>query len=171
MGYVHDTAMVIFTALEEMFFTVGTWTLTQASNIWTWNHTAAANVSIAHIPIRLPQNSAAYKGAFLKSIDIWWSNATANINDIVPTIYKVTLPTLLTGGSGPSVAAQTFTYDASHDTTAKRYTQDQHRMTITLSTPIWVDNNGEVFVQLSIDAASSSVVKLQAVRANYTLRL
>jgi hypothetical protein len=168
MGYVHDTAMSIDTPLQNVIATVGTWTMVVASNLWTYNHTAAANISILKVPLVLPKNSVAGKGAKLVSVDIWWSNATADLTDNSAILYKATLP--IQAGT-LAAAVVTTTYDSGHDTAAKRYTQAQHKMTLTVTTPAWVDDDEEYFIEITNNAAASSVVKLQAIRANYTLRM
>ena len=64
----------------------------------------------------------------------------------------------------------TTTYDTGHDTAAKRLTLAQHKMTLTLSTPEWVDEDENFYVELTVDAAATSVVKLFGARANYVFR-
>ena len=92
MGYVHDTAMSILTPMSMVTSTVGTWTMVVASNLWTLNHTAADNTSIEKIPLLLPANSVAGKGAKLTSVDIWWSNATADVDALSAILYKSSIP-------------------------------------------------------------------------------
>ena len=65
----------------------------------------------------------------------------------------------------------TTTYDADHDTAAERYAVAQHKMTLTVTTPEWVDEDAEYFVELTLDSAATSVIKLQGARANYDLRV
>jgi len=168
MGYVHDTASSMLTQLSSITATVGTWAMTVASHIWTLNKTAAADTSVLKIPLILPGNAAALKGAYLKSIDIWWINATANLNDITAALYTCDLPAQ---AGTQAVANPTLTYDTAHATSAQRYTQAQHQMTMTLSTPFWVDQGRECYLELTVNAAATSAIKLQAVRSNYTLRL
>ncbi len=171
MGYVNDTSMSAFTTPAECTGTVGTWAMAQASHAWTLNHTAADNTSLVKIPLKLPANSKALKGALLKSIDIFFSNATADCDAVSAELYVATLPTAGTGGSLAPGSAVTCTYDADHDTAAKRYAQATHRMTLNVTTPVWIDEDNEAYVELTIDAAATSVVKLMGARANYTLRI
>jgi hypothetical protein len=168
MGYVNDTHMSAFTAPEEMTATVGTFTMTVASNIWTLNKTAADNTSVVKIPLKLPANSVALKGAYLESVDIWWDCGTAANDAVSAAIFKSTLPA---NGSALATASVTFSYDTGHDTAAERLTLASHKMTLTITTPFWVDEDNEVYVELTIDAAAGSVDKLQGARANYTLRI
>ena len=168
MGYVHDTAMSILTPLLSVVPTVGTWAMAVASNVWTLNKTAGDNTSVLKIPMLLPENGAAGKGAKLTSVDIWWSNATADVDALSAVLYKSTLPAQ---AGSLTAASVTTSYDTGHDTAAERITQAQHKMTLTVTTPAWVDDDEEYFVELTVDAAAGSVVKLQAARANYTLRV
>jgi hypothetical protein len=168
MGYVHDTAMSLFISVAAFTVTVGTWAMTVASHLWTLNHTAADNTSVIKIPIKLQGNSASYKGSFLKSIDIWWINATADLDALSAEIYAATLPAQ---AGTLTASAQTFTYDSAHDSAAKRITQAVHYMKLTLTTPIWMNNDYEVYVELTVDAAATSAIKLYGARANFTLRM
>jgi hypothetical protein len=70
-----------------------------------------------------------------------------------------------------TVASQTFAYDSGHDTTAKRKTQAQHKMTITLTPGVQVRGDQELIVSLSVQTGATSVFKLQGVKANYILRV
>ncbi len=168
MGYVHDTGMSALTSPAEVTATVGTWAMAVASHLWTLNHTAADNTSVIKIPLKLPANSVALKGALLKSVDVWWSNATADLDAASAELYLAALP----AQAGTLAAtAQTITYDSGHDSAAKRITQAVHKMTLTLTTPVWIDEDNEAYVELTIDAAATSVVKLMGARANYTLRV
>jgi hypothetical protein len=168
MGYVNDTQMSALTTPAEMTGTVGTWAMAVASNIWTLNKSAADNTSVVKIPLKLPANAAALKGAYLKSIDIWWDCGTGANEAVSAAIFKATFPA---NGSALATAAVTFSYDTGHDSAAERLTLASHKMTLTITTPFWVDEDNEVYVELTIDAAANSVDKLQGARANYTLRL
>lgn len=168
MGYVHDTSMSALTNVAKITATVGTWAMTVAAHIWTLNKSAAADTSVLKVPLELPGNAAALKGAYLKTIDIYWINATANLTDMSVEVYQSTFPAQA-GTLATALLASS--YDSAHDTAAKRYTQAQHKMTITLTTPIWVSNTNEVYIELTCNAAATSAVKLQGVAANYTLRL
>lgn len=168
MGYTNDTGMAAFVGPEEVTATVGTWTKTVASHLWTLNKTAGADTSVLKIPLKLPSNSVALKGAYLKSIDIFWINATADVTDVSVEVYLSTLPAQ---AGTLATTLQASTYDALHLTAAARKTQAQHKMTITLTTPIWIDDDNEAYVELTVVAAATSAVKLDGARANYTLRV
>jgi hypothetical protein len=168
MGYVNDTQMSAFTQPEDCVGTVGTWAMAAASNVWSLNKNAANDTSIVKIPLRLPANAAALKGALLKSVDIWFSNGTADNDAVSAALYKTTLGAQAAAITAASVAT---TYDTGHDTAAERITQAAHKMTLNVTTPVWVDEDTPFHVELTVDAGASSVVKLMGARANYTLRV
>lgn len=170
MGYVHDTTMSKFVPPELVQFSAGTWTDTVAANVWSKQKTAADPAFVAKIPVLPPmQSSNGSKGCYLKSIDIWWKNGTADLTSLAATIYKAVLPA--NGAAFAAPAAQVFTYDAGHDAAAERITQDEHKMTLTLTTPIWVDNDDEVYVELAVDPAAGSVFDYYGARFNFDVRL
>jgi hypothetical protein len=168
MGYVNDTQMSVFTQPEDCIGTVGTWAMAVASNVWSNNKNAANDTSVVKIPLRLPANATALKGALLKSVDIWFSTGTADNDAVSAALIKMTLGA---NAVAATAAAVTTTYDTGHDTAAERITQAAHKMTLTVTTPEWVDDDAVYYVELTVDAASSSVVKLFGARANYTLRI
>jgi hypothetical protein len=73
-------------------------------------------------------------------------------------------------GAVAVVAAQTFDYETGHDTAAESYELDQHKMTLTLETPIWIDNDQYVLVELTLNKAATTTVDLLGAVANFTLR-
>ncbi|MDR3575348.1 MAG: hypothetical protein P4L50_15920 [Anaerolineaceae bacterium] len=168
MGYVMDTAMSQLTPLKAVTPTVGTWTEAVASHIWTLNHTAAADTSVLKIPIFLPGNSAALKGAYLKSIDVWYSIGTLAATDVNGALYQATLPAQ---AGTLATAAVAVTNDAGHQSAANRGAIAQHQMTFTLNTPIWVPAAADVLLELTVQATATAVIALQGARANYTLRM
>lgn len=168
MGYSTNTQMQLATPLEQMKTVTGTWAINASSNVWTLDHTAAAETSTIHAPIRIPGNAAYNAGGTLQSIDIWWTNATANRTDITATLYNVALPAQ---AGSIAATAYTTTYDSAHDTAAKRYTQAQHKMTVTFGGSIQVKGDMLLELTISVQAAATSAFKLQGVRSNWTLRV
>lgn len=168
MGYVYDTHMSKFISPAEVTATVGTWTMGVASNVWTLNKTAADNTSVIKIPLKLEGNSSGLKGARIRSVDLWWSNGTANLDALSAALYKATLPAQ---AGTLSASALTTSYDSGHDDASERITQAQHKMTLTVNAPEWVDDDVDYYVELTVDAAAGSVVKFQGARVNYDLRI
>jgi len=170
MGYVHDTAMSQFIQPDEIIKTLGTWTDSIASNVAKAVRTAADASFELHIPIKLPSNAEAMKGAYLKSIDVYYTIGTAAADDFATVeLSKVTLPAAT--GSAPTGAAVDTTPDTGHDTAAERLAADDHLMTVELDTPAWIDDDEYYVLQLVVDAAATTVFTLWGARANYTLRV
>jgi hypothetical protein len=169
MGYVHDTHMRQFIPPFMCGKTAGTWTPTIASNVVTDNRTAADAAFTVLIPIFLLSNSEDMKGAYLTSIDVWYIIATAAADDFATVeLEKITLPA---DGDAPTGAAVTITEDTDHDSAAERKAADEHKMTVTLSTPEWIDEDEVFYLELIVDAAATTVFKLLGARANFTLRI
>jgi hypothetical protein len=169
MGYVHDTSISRFIQAIECLSSAGTWTHTVGSNLWTMVRTAADVAFTVMIPVQLPvQSSVALKGAYLKSVDIWYKVATGALDAAAATMYKMTLAA---DGAACTTEAVTTTYDTGHDAAAERIDVDEHKMTLTITTPFWVDDGEAVYVELVCDPAANSVFSLIGARANFTLRI
>jgi hypothetical protein len=170
MGYVHDTQMSVVIPPCDMQFVTGTWTDAVAASQWTKNKAAAAETAAIRIPIAgLFQNAAGLKGALVKSIDVWYEITTLAATAITATIYKLSAPADNTAPAAP--AQQSFTYDGGHDTAAKRYAIQKHKMTLTLNAPIWLADSDVLFVELSVNAGTSTIYMQKEARANFTLRM
>jgi hypothetical protein len=149
----------------------GTWTEkeTATADVWCIERTAADAACNVHIPIPLPSNGSAKKGSYLKSVNVWFVILVGALDAMAANIYKVTLQA--DGGAlvaGESIA---FTYDAGHDAAAERVDVDEHVMTLTLDTPVWIDDDEQIFVELVLDNGAASVFELLGARANYTFRV
>ena len=169
MGYVHDTHMSMFIPPAAIGKTAGTWTPAIASNVASEARGAADASFTLNIPVLVPSNSEALKGAKLKSIDVYYKIGTAAADDFATVeLSKMTLP--VTGEAVSGEAIET-TEDADHDTAAERKTVDDHTMTVTLTTPVWVDDNDAYVLTLVVDAAATTVFTLFGAKANFELRV
>ena len=170
-GYVHDTAVSVVIPPRDCLFKGGTWTdsVGNVANTYMVRKTAGAATTIVVIPVMPLQNSAAYKGSYLKSIDIWWELATATLTTLTAAIQRAALPADTAAFSLASTPA--FSYDALNDTNAKRVAIEQRKMTLTITTPFWLDADDQVFVELTVVDPGTSVFDFYGARANYTLRL
>ena len=171
---IHNTHMSRFIPPNLLGFSAGTWTLTVASNVWSNNRTAAAAAATVYVPVMLPSNSVALQGVQLQSVEIMYSIGTADLTDFASAkLYKDTLQPQAASGSGTLNTATEITavtLDAGHDTAAKRKAQDEHRLVITLNTPVFIDNDESYHAELVMDCAAGSVVKVFGAIANYTMR-
>ena len=167
---VHDTAMSQYIPPTLFHCVTGTWTLAagQVAGTIVKKVNDADQTSTVNIPIPIPSNSVALKGSYLKSIEIDFEIVGAALTALTAVVNKVTR------GANTAVAvvsAQTFSYDTGHDSAEERVDVDQHKMTLTLTTPIWVDNDEYVLVALTVDqAGDTGVIELLGAVANYTAR-
>ena len=170
MGYVHDTHMSQYIPPGAMHYVTGTWSdaAGQVAGTIVKKKAATDETATVNIPITVPSNSSSQKGSYLVSVEIDFEVLTAALDAMSATINKVTRGA---DGAVAVVDTQTFTYDTGHDSAAERIDVDQHKMTLTLDTPIWIDNDEYVLVALSVNAAATSVFDMLAAVANFTLRL
>jgi hypothetical protein len=130
-------------------------------------HRAAANqTSLMTIPIMLPSNSVANKGALLKSIEVDYEILVAEPTSITWTLNKVTRGV---EGAVAVVAAVTKSNTVA-DAAAK--TVDQHKQVITLTTPAWIDNDEYYLLEMAMAAgAGGNTTDILGAVANWTLRV
>ena len=170
MGYVHDTHMSKFIHPGLFLFSAGTWTPADASNVVSIARGAADAAFTAYIPIALPSNDSIQKGSKLKSIDVYYAIGAAAADDFATVeLEKMALGADDTAITGTAV---TTTLDAGHDTAAERLAVDtDHVMTVTLSTPEWIDDAAAFVLKLVVDCAATTVFTFFGARANYDLRV
>lgn len=174
MGYLHDVVST-FISIANFLHSAGTWTVTVASNVWFTRRTAADAAGVTYIPLagapqRAPNAGATVsnKGAQLESVEIHFRVVTAALDSLAATLYKATLGA---DGSLLTVAAVTTTYDTGHDSAAERIDVDEHLMTLTVTTPEYLTDNEYYFVEVSWDAAATSVLDFFGAVANWRWRL
>lgn len=171
---VHNTHFSQFVPPNMIAASAGTWTLTVASNVWSNNRTAADAVFTLYIPLPIPSNSVALQGAKLQSVEIMYSVVTAAMDAVTSVkLFKDTFQATAASGSGTlNTAAEitAVTLDAGHDTDAERYAVDEHRAVLTVTTPIFIDNDEHYHVEVVCDAAATSVFKVFGAIVNYTLK-
>ena len=176
MGYIHDTAMAQFIPPTAFGYSAGTWTLKVASNVWSLDRTAADASFTVYMPIPIPSNSVALKGSKLVSVEFMYSISTAAADDFAVAtalLYTDTLSASAASGSGTinTAAAITSTKDTGHDTDAECLAVDEHRMKLTITTPVWIDNDVAFHAEYVVDAAATTVFKIFGGIANFTLRI
>jgi hypothetical protein len=148
----------------------GTWTLAAGQVAGTIVKTVndANQTSVINIPILIPSNSVNQQGSKLKSIEIDFEITGAALTALAAVVNKVTRGA---DGAVAVVAAQTFTYDSGHDAAGERVDVAQHKMTLNITTPFWVDNDVYVLVELTCDqAGDTGVIELLGAVANFDLR-
>ena len=174
-GYVHDTGFTAWITPLQMFGDTAAWTFGagQVSNSLVYKADATDEVANLFIPITVWSNSAVdaggnpVKGSLLKSIEIDFEVLIAALDVLTPVIYK-----MKRGADGADVVVSTpaFSYDSGHDTAAERIDVDEHKMTLTLDTPAYVENDEYYWLKLPFDKAATSTVEVLGAFANFTFR-
>ena len=168
MGYTQDTHFSQFISPALFNHSAGTWTVSLASNVVKAARGTADASFTTTIPIPIPSNASALKGSRLKSIDVWYTIATAADDFATVELEKVTLPANTVTPTGAAVSAVTL--DADHDTAAKRLAAASHKMTVTLTTPTWIDDDEAYYLTLIVDCAAGTVFTFWGARANFDVR-
>lgn len=167
-GYVHDTAMAQYIPPNTFHCVTGTWTdiAGQVAGTICRHKAAAAETSIVNIPITIPSNSVALKGALLKSVEVDYEIQVAACTSVTAAIVKVVRGIDL---AVAVVSAPACTQDLVAAVGAA--TVEQHKLVVTVTTPAWIDNDEIYFLKLTIVAAATSTVDLLAAVAMFTERI
>jgi hypothetical protein len=168
MGYVHETHMSQYIPPTAMLGTTGTYTQAAGAVTGTiaFHRAAAASTGVINIPVILPSNSIALKGALLKSIEVDYELLLAAATSITFSLNKVTR------GADTAVAVvSAVTVTQSLAAAAGAETQDQHKCTVTLTTPEWIDNDVYYLLVMTAVCGATVTVDVLGAVANYTLRV
>jgi len=169
MGYVSDKEMSLFIHPSDIQKTAGTWTPTLSSHVWADVRSDADAAFSLAIPVKLPGNTASYRGYKLVSIDVWYTIGTAAADDFATVVLEKMA--LQVDGTAITGAAVSTTCDTDHDTAAERLAVDEHKMTVSLNTPEFIDEDAVYTLTLTVDAAATTVFSLFGARANFELEL
>jgi hypothetical protein len=164
---IHDTHFSQYIPPTAWHYSTGTFTQIAGQVAGTIAvHRAAANeTSVISIPIMIPSNSIALKGAKLASIEVDYEILTAEPTSLTWTLNKVSRGA---DGADASVSAVTKSNDL---TDANAKSVNEHKMTITLTTPAWIDNDEYYLLQISLAAgAGGNTADFLAAVANFTFR-
>ena len=168
-GFVHD-AVSFFIPPSGLHYVTGTWADAAGAVANTVAKTCSLgdNTAVVSVPCTPIQNGVALKGFYLTSIDVWFELLTAAPTTLDALIHSITLPA---DEAVQVVSSLAFSYDTGHDTAGERDDVDQHKMTCTLTTPVWIDEDVAVYEQITIDGAASTVVHFLGARINGTLKI
>ena len=168
MGYVNDTHMSQFIPCTAMQALTGTYTLVAGQTAKTICIHRAANAAtgVFYIPIMVPSNSVALKGAKLISIEVDYE-----ITDDVAVAATAALIKIVRNADGavPTITAPVVSQDLAAGVAA--IALDHHKMIVTLTTPEWVDNDTLFYLTLSVECDGAEEVDVQSAVANFTLRM
>jgi len=164
----HNTHMSQYIPPTAMHIVTGTWTniAGQVAGTICQHKAATAETAVVNIPIMIPSNSVGLQGAYLKSVEVDYEIQVIACTSVTGAINKVArgLDTAVA-----VVTAQTVTQDLVAAVAAASL--EQHKLTITLTTPVWIDNDEYYLCKLTIVAAATSTVDILAAVANFTERL
>ena len=170
MGYVHNTSMIQYVSPFQMFGTTATWVVAAGavSGTLAYHADATDESATCSIPIPVPSNSKAQAGSYLKAIEVDYEVLIAACDAVSAVVNRVTR-----GANGAVAVVDTlaFSYDTGHDTAPERLTLDQHRMKLTLDTPLWLDEEEYIIVVLTFDKAATTTIDVLGAFAEFTVRL
>lgn len=134
----------------------------------TANRAASATTHLWSYELAAMVRDAASKGFKLTSIVIVYAVTTADLDDFTALLYTTVAPT--TGNAVANGVNVPVTYDAAHDTTAERKAQGNHTMTLTVTTPAFLNAHEHVVLELSIDgdAGAASTFSIKMMEAVFT---
>ncbi len=168
MGYVHDTHMSQYIPPNLAHCVTGTWTdiAGQVAGTIVRHKAATAETSTINIPIILPSNSVALKGAKLVSVEVDYEILVAACTSWTMSIVKVVrgADTAVAVVSAPA-GTQTLT------PASTAATVEQHKDAFTLTTPVYIDNDEYYFLKIVAIAAATTQIDILGAVANFTLRV
>ena len=169
---VHDTHMSQFIP-PNAFHLVGGGVITDAAGQVTdtiCKHMAAigggGGTLTVNIPIMVPSNSSTLKGSKLTSFEVDYEILVAACTSVTAVLHKIT--------RGADGAAATDTEPAitqSLVAATDAADVDQHKLTVTLTTPAWVDNDEYYLLELQMIAGATTTLDLLGAVVNYTVRM
>lgn len=174
MGYVHDAGFAFPITPFNCFGTVATWAIAAGQVAGTLVYGCDATDETAHlfiecrVPSHLPDNAGnAVKGVKITDFQLDFEILTAAADAMSAVINKVKRGA---DGAVAVVSNPTFTYDTGHDDAAERIDVDQHRMTLTLDTPAWVEDDEYYIIDLTINKAATTTFEFIGGVVHGTLR-
>lgn len=167
MGYTHDTEFAQYIAPNQIIKTAGTWADTIASNVVRSDRTPAAASFSLFVPLLVPSNAVALKGARLKAVELHYKIATAAGTAFSVEVERVTI-NVAGVVSGAAAAA---TPDAAHATDALRRGVGDHRMLLELAAPAWVGSDQCYWLFCNVTAAATTAFTLFGAVALFDLRM
>lgn len=134
----------------------GAWTYEQDGSLAQLTRVASSGTGAVRCSVSLICREAANKGLQLNAVDWMYSVDTADLDDVKG---KVVMTEALANGTKPDAVAlagdNDVEYDTAHNTAAKRGADDaapeQHRMTITVPSPEYIEADKGLDLRLAVD--------------------
>jgi len=150
---------------EAMWTETGTWTLGNASDYFQISRAAADSIDDIYFPIAVPGRTTASKGMKLTSVDIYYALSGGDADSVEVVLKEWTYPAT---GDGISASTVSTSYDADHDTEAKRYASGNHTLTLTVDSPAFLGSDRGQYINVTIDSSGTSVFYIYGIVCNYT---
>jgi hypothetical protein len=166
MGYVHDTQMSQFIPPTAIHCVTGTYTWTAGTVSGTISKHKASNseTTVVNIPLMIPSNGAALKGGKVRTIEVDYELTGAAATSVTASMNKITRGADTVGLTAADVPV---TQDLAAAVAAA--TQAKHKLTVTVTTPVWCLKTEYLLLVLTI-VASTAVIELEGATVNYTFR-
>ena len=170
MGYLHDTAMCQYIPPTAFHTVTATAVLSQAAGAVAGTiclaRAAADEVSVFNVPIILPSNTVALKGAKLTKVEVDYTNAGAEATSWGFVLNKNTR------GANGAAAVKEIIPTTTSIAAADSHAVDEIRQVVTVTTPSWTDDDEYFLLEVIMTAGGAvATTKITAAFAYYTLRL
>ena len=166
MGYVHDN-FVQFIPPTLMHYVTGTWTdaAGQVAGTIAKHKAASAETAVVTIPVPVLSHNSGLKGSMLNSIEVDYELLADAATSVTAALNKVTRGA---DGAVAVVDSVDITQDLAAATAAA--TQDQHKLTVSVDNPAWIDEDEYYLLELSLVCGATVTVDVLGAVANLTVR-
>lgn len=150
----------------QLFGTVGTWTVTNSSSVWTYNHSNADDTSVIYVPCTIDFSDLAVssgsgvvdRGVRVIGLEVLYTNGTADLDAVIGiALFKDTVPD--TGGTAMATTSVTVTQTV--PVVTQSAVQRRGSAFIAASDRFFLTNAVQMHGEVTINAAATSVVKVQ----------
>ena len=164
----HNTHMSQVIPCTALHYVTGTWTSAagQVAGTIAKHKSANAETAVVTVPIQIPSNSIALQGAKLASIELDYELHDAAATSVTAVLHKV-----VRGIEGAVAVASHPTITQALVADAGAETEDTHKLVVTLTTPVWIDNDDYYLCEFAFVCPGGMTVDVLAAVVNYTLRV
>ena len=164
----HNTHMSQVIPCTGIHYVTGTWTMAagQVAGTIAKHKSDNAETAVVTVPCQIPSNSISLQGAKLASIELDYECIDGAATSVTAVLHKV-----VRGIEGAVAVAShpTITQDLTAATDAAD--EDTHKLIVTLSTPVWIDNDDYYLCEFSFVCPGGMTVDILAAVVNYTFRV
>lgn len=166
----HASQFIPWTAITPI---TGTWTEVagQVAGTMCKHKAATAETAIVYIPIVLPSDSGVNaagvptKGSLLASVEVDYEVLVSACTSVTGAITKVKR-----GADGAVAVVSTITTTQDLTAATDAADVDQHKLTISITTPAYIENDEYYICTMTFVAAAGTTLDVLGAVANYTHR-